>query len=165
MSSDPFADQMKRWWDMDTYASVCDVSGRSKDEKRSYAILETTNHNGERHYLPNNFYSAYQQCLSIEKTLSKDPELKETYKTTIEKDLKNNFIRKLKHKENVGTENDMQWFLPHHPVKHSHNPGKVRRVCNAASKFRGVSLNNKLLSGPDFCEICLELFPGLENIK
>ena len=43
----------------------------------------------------------------------------------------------------------MQWYLPHHPVKHPHKPGKVRRVCNAASKFKGVPLNDKLLSGPD----------------
>ena len=43
----------------------------------------------------------------------------------------------------------MQWYLLHHPVKHPHKPGKVRRVCNAASKFKGVSLNDKLLSCPD----------------
>ena len=40
VSSDPIADQMKKWWDMETYASGCDVSGRSKEEKRAQAILE-----------------------------------------------------------------------------------------------------------------------------
>ena len=40
VSSDPLADQMKKWWGMETYASVCDVSGRSKKEKRVQAILE-----------------------------------------------------------------------------------------------------------------------------
>ena len=74
------------------------VSGRSKEEKRAQAILEkTTKHNGERYEvgllwaddnpnLPNNYYSAYQQFLSMEKRLSKDLELKEAYKATIEKD-------------------------------------------------------------------------------
>ena len=33
VSSDPLADQMKKWWDMETYASVCDVSGRSRKER------------------------------------------------------------------------------------------------------------------------------------
>ena len=101
VSSDPLADQMKKWWDMETYASVCDVSGRSKEEKRAQAILEkTTKHNGERYEvgllwaddnpnLPNNYYSAYQQFLSMERRLSKDSELKEAYKATIEKDLEN----------------------------------------------------------------------------
>ena len=37
--------------------------------------------------------------------------------------------------------------LPHHPVKNPLKPGKVRRVCNAGSKFRGVLLNDQLLSG------------------
>ena len=160
VSSDPLADQMKKWWDMETYASVCDVSGRSKEEKRAQAILEkTTQQNGERYEvgllwaddnpnLPNNYYSAYQQFLSMERRLSKDPELKEAYKVTIEIDLENHFVRKLEQEEIVSTENEMQWYLPHHPVKHPHKSGKVRRVCNAASKFKGVSLNDKLLSGP-----------------
>ena len=81
--SDPLADQMKKWWDMETYASVCDVSGRSKEEKRAQTILEnTTKHNGKRYEvgllwadnnpnLPNNYHSAYQQFLSMEKQRSR----------------------------------------------------------------------------------------------
>ena len=71
MPSDPLADHTKKWWDMETYASVRDVSGRSKEEKRSQVILEkTTQDNAERYEvrrlraddtpnLPNNYYSAY----------------------------------------------------------------------------------------------------------
>ena len=48
VSSDSLADRNKKWWDMGTYASVCDVSGRPKEAKRAQAILEkTTKHNGE----------------------------------------------------------------------------------------------------------------------
>ena len=75
--------------------------------------------------------------------------MKNAYQATIEKDIQNKFVRKLDQEEIDKTENDTQWYLPHHPVKHPHKPGKVRRVCNAASKFKGVSLNDKLLSGPD----------------
>ena len=161
IASDPLSEQMKKWWDMETYSSVCNVTGKSKEEKRALFILEkTTKHNGERYEvgflwaedelrLTNNYFSAYQQFLSMEKRLEKDIELKTAYKATIEKDLEGNFVRRLDDKEALQTENAMQWYLPHHPVKHPHKPGKVRRVCNASSKFRGISLNDKLLSGPD----------------
>ena len=42
-----------------------------------------------------------------------------------------------------------EWYLPHHPVLNPNKPGKVRRVCNAASKYKEVFLNDKLLAGPD----------------
>ena len=41
------------------------------------------------------------------------------------------------------------WYLTHHPVTNPNKPGKVRRVANAASKFRGESLNSNLLTGPE----------------
>ena len=44
---------------------------------------------------------------------------------------------------------DRIWYLPYHPVKNIKKPGKVHRVANAASKFRGQSLNSNLLTGPD----------------
>ena len=94
-------------------------------------------------------FFAYQQFLSMEKRLAKDVELKTAYKAIIEKDLESIFVRRLDDKEASETENALQWYLPHHPIKHPHKPGKIRRVCNAASKFKGVSLNDKLLSGPD----------------
>ena len=74
--------------------------------------------------------------------------------------MENHFVRKVKQEKVVSTENDMQWFLPHHPVKHSHKPGKVRRVCNAASKVKGVSLNDKLLSEPDLLRNLVEIVFG-----
>ena len=42
-----------------------------------------------------------------------------------------------------------EWYLPHHPVLNSNKPGKVRRVCNAAAKYKDMCLTDKLLAGPD----------------
>ena len=152
---------MKKWWVMETYSSVCKVIGKSKEEKRTLSLLEKmTKHNGERYEvahswaedepsLHNNYLSVYQQFFPMEKRLKKHVELQTTYKATIEKDLQSNFVRRLDDKKASETEKSLQRYLPHHPVKHPHKPGKVRRVCNAASKFRGVSLNDKLFSGPD----------------
>ena len=44
------------------------------------------------------------------------------------------------------------WYLSHHPVCNAKKPGKVRRVANAASSFRGQSPNDNLLSGPDLLQ-------------
>ena len=42
-----------------------------------------------------------------------------------------------------------EWYLPRHPVLNPNKPRKVRRVCNAASKYKEICLNDKLLAGPD----------------
>ena len=57
-------------------------------------------------------------------------------------------VRKLNEEELRETKDETQWYVPHHPVINPHKPGKVRRVCNAAAKFRGTSLNDMLLTGP-----------------
>ena len=71
IASDPLSEQKKKVWDMKTYSSVCNVTGKSKEEKRALSILEeTTKDNGERYEvgflwaedeltLPNNYFSAY----------------------------------------------------------------------------------------------------------
>ena len=86
--------------------------------------------------------------MSIEKRLAKDPELENAYQATFQKDLEINFVRRLDQADSDNKKKDLQWFLPHHPLKDPHKPGKVRRVCNAASKFKGSALNDELLSGP-----------------
>ena len=89
---------------------------------------------------------------------------KQLKKATIQKDLENDFERKLEQEEVVSTEKDMQWYLPHHPVKHPHKPGKVRRVFIAASKFKCVSLYDKLLKKPDLLRNLVEVvFRFTEN--
>ena len=50
------------------------------------------------------------------------------------------------------TETDIQWYVPHVRVLNPNEPDKVRRVCNAASKLGEVSLNDKLVAGPNFQE-------------
>ena len=41
-----------------------------------------------------------------------------------------------------------EWYLPHRLVLNQNMPGKVRRVCNDASKYNEVCLNIKQLAGP-----------------
>ena len=50
------------------------------------------------------------------------------------------------------TKLERQWYVPHHQVENPNKPWKVRRVCNAASKSRRISLNDKLLTVPDLLQ-------------
>lgn len=41
------------------------------------------------------------------------------------------------------------WYIPHHGIDHPRKPDKIRVVFDCAAKFKGTSLNEALLQGPD----------------
>lgn len=45
---------------------------------------------------------------------------------------------------NEGREGE-KWYIPHHSKK----PGKLCVISDCSAKYKGTSLNNHLLSGPD----------------
>ena len=51
--------------------------------------------------------------------------------------------------ENLGREDGKVWYLPHHSASHPQKPEKVRIVFDRAAKYQGVSLNDRVLKGPD----------------
>ena len=89
---------------------------------------------------------------SLEYRLEKKPELKKFYQDSIKVDVEKGFVRILKQEELGATKLERQWYVPHHPVENLNKPGKLRRVCNAASKFRGPSLIDNLSTGPDLLQ-------------
>ena len=161
---DALAEQIKTWWDIESYASRCDVSGKSKEDENALQMLkQTTKFDDERYdvgllwkrndpFLPNNYSSALSQMKSLEYRLEKKPELKILYQDSIKVDVEKGFVRILKQEELEATKLKRQWYVPHHPVENPNKPGEVRRVCNAASKFRGISLNDNLLTRPDLLQ-------------
>ena len=96
IADDKLANQLRKWWDIESYASNCDVTGHSKEEQRAIKTLErTTRFNGERYEvgllwrenevkLPNNLYSAMGQLKSLERRLQKDEALKKFQMSTLD---------------------------------------------------------------------------------
>ena len=80
--------------------------------------------------------------------MQNDECLKQIYEETINVDLLNGYLHKVEENELFGTKDGRQWYVPHHPVINPHKREKVRRVCNAAAKYKGDSKNEKLLKGP-----------------
>ena len=81
--------------------------------------------------------------------MSKDETLRIKYQETLQTDLEKGYVKPVVFTE---PQPETVWYLPHHPVCNPKKPGKVRRVANAASSFRGQSLNDNLLSGPDLLQ-------------
>ena len=75
----------------------------------------------------------------------KNEHLRQRYQDRFDVDVQKAFVRNRDEAELENTKSDLQWYVPHLPVLNSNKPDKVRRVCNAASEFGGVSLNNNLL--------------------
>ena len=95
--------------------------------------------------LPNNFAAALQEYKRSKQRLMHDPVTHDLYSATIEKDLRCGYIRRIPHDEVPST----GWLTPKHAVLHPNKPGKLRRVSNAQVKYKGVCLNDMLLTGTD----------------
>ena len=98
--------------------------------------------------LPNNYHIALRRLDLLFKKFRKDPELYKMYKSNIEDYLNKGYARILSTNEASNT-TKRTWYLPHHGVIHPNKPGKVRICFDAASKFKGKSLNDYLITGPD----------------
>ncbi|XP_057294522.1 uncharacterized protein LOC130623032 [Hydractinia symbiolongicarpus] len=72
----------------------------------------------------------------------------ENYRLQVKEYIALGHARKLSDFEKNQT-SDITNYIPHHGVVHPNKPGKVRVVFDAAAKYKGISLNDNLLPGPD----------------
>ena len=164
--------QTKNWLSMETYATRVNVSGSSREDKRALEQLEKTTKLADGQYevglpwvedkatIQNNHFSAHSQFCSLERRLEKDESLKQRYEDNIIMELQNGYVRKLEEREVGETKDERQWYVSHHPVINSQKAENVRRVCSAAAKYKGKSLNDKLLTETDLLQNLKGIFFG-----
>ena len=141
------ADQIKTWYELESYGAFKQVDARSTTDKRGLSVSKNDSfHDGERYIVPmlwndkeststNNYFSSLAQLKSLEKRLDKDPSLREK-----------SSLRKLRRVLNGASkcQDPSLRKLPKDPSLR-----KLRRVLNGASKCHGASLNKFRLVGLD----------------
>lgn len=153
-SDNQLYDLLASFWKTENYATSPEVT-MSKEEKYALTTLKKTTTFKDGRYevgllwhpdasLPNNFAAAIQQFKRMKNRLSQQPNLHTMYQNTIDRDIEKGYIRKLEPCEVPTT----GWILPEHGV-YSQVKDKLRRVSNAAAKYKGTCLNDMLLTGPD----------------
>ncbi|XP_078352443.1 uncharacterized protein LOC144637184 [Oculina patagonica] len=98
--------------------------------------------------LPNNKLLAEHRLRLLRRRLSRDQDLFQKYSAFIDNLLDKASARKVPDYQ-LSRPGVATWFLPHHSVFHPKKPGKVRVVFDCAANYRGVSLNDVPLQGPD----------------
>ena len=131
-----------------------------KQGRKAIEILESTVNKKNNHYnvglfwkdentiLPYNRSTALSRFHSLEKRLAKKPTIATKYKDTINDYIEKGHATKLSDERSNKISNITN-YIPHHYVLEPNKPGKIGVVFDAAATHNNISLNEKLLKGPD----------------
>ncbi|XP_071092716.1 uncharacterized protein [Haliotis cracherodii] len=138
----------------------------SRDDKQFLDIMNSSKTLTGGHYqmslpfkdaqldFPNNKLQAEQRAISLKKKFKKNENFYEDYKVFMKDLLDKDYAQKVP--ENKKDRKDGKvWYIPHHGVYHPKKPEKIRVVFDCAATFRGKSLNDHLLQGPDLTNTLL----------
>ena len=95
---------------------------------------------------PNNRRMAELRLKNLKKRFIKDKQYHKDYTSFMEDMIKKGYAEKSDPKAN---QQGKTWFIPHHGVYHPSKPGKIWIVFDCSAEYDGVSVNKRLLSGPD----------------
>ena len=130
----------------------------AKKEERALNILNSTTcyKNGrwktglswehDKRDLPDNYNGALSRLKALEARLDRDPKYADLYYREMERLIREGYAVEVSFD---GPSGRVIWYVPHFGVTNVNKPNKVRLVFDAAYIYRGISLNNQLLAGPD----------------
>ncbi|XP_055605881.1 uncharacterized protein LOC129754048 [Uranotaenia lowii] len=133
----------------------------SEQEQRALNILkQTTKRVGDRFQtgllwvsdsvvLPNSYNMSLRRLKCLEKRMSRDDSLRKNLHQQIIEYVDKGYAHKATLEELQEANTDRIWYLPLGAVINPKKPGKVRIIWDAAAKVSGISLNSKLMKGPD----------------
>ena len=130
-------EQLRTWYELESYGSMKEVDPRSSADRRAVEILaNTTTHDGQRYQvgllcaiddldLPNNYYSALVQLKSLEKRLSKEEELRSKCSNNLNDNVEKGYVLRVENPKDPSQRSNRDWYLPHHPVINPNNLEKI----------------------------------------
>ena len=95
---------------------------------------------------PNNRRMSELMLKNFKKRFIKDKQYHKDYASFMEDMIRKGFAEKSDPKAN---QQGKSWFILHHGVYHLSNTDKIRIVFDCSAEYDGVSVNKRLLSGPD----------------
>ena len=156
---DTLTQKMELMWKTDFSDSLSNpMSAMSIEDKRALQMMESSLVHENNRYkvslpwrndpnvLPNNVSLARSRLSMLKRRLEKDDVLHSPYSKAVQDYIDKGFARRVTPEEANDSE---AWYIPHHAVVNPNKPGKTRVVFDFAAKFKGVSLNDNLLHGPD----------------
>ncbi|KAJ8028733.1 hypothetical protein HOLleu_31057 [Holothuria leucospilota] len=97
--------------------------------------------------LPNNKSLAVCRLNHLERKLHRNPSFAKDYRIFMQDIIEKGYAERVPNLE-LQRDSDVN-YIPHHGVYHPKKPGKIRVVFDCSAKFKGTSLNDCLLTGPN----------------
>ena len=158
-------ERVRSWWRMEDFGCKYDCDTQRSVEDRVDGRYEVPIlWKDQNSTLPNNQVLAEHRLNLLERKLQRDLVLATSYEKTIKTDRAKGYVKNITKNEEIAPAKQ-QWYLPRHPVLNENKPGKVRRVCDAAAKFQGSSLNGHLVTGPDLLNSLTGIFMRFREEK
>nr|XP_039265634.1 uncharacterized protein LOC120341224 [Styela clava] len=152
-------EEIRRTWYTDFEDEIGDLTfPTSKEDRHVLNFLKSSVEHFDGHFtiplpwrpgtqLPSGSRALAERRLEyLHKRLSKNDDLREKYTEKMQEYITKGFAKKLSQEEDIPA--GPVWYLCHHPVCTANKP-KVRIVFDCAAIYKGVSLNDTLMPGPD----------------
>ena len=148
-------DQLERFWRVEDWSEVGE--NRSLNDVKVLSLWDDAVCMENGHYqlpipfkedfphFPLNVSMVEQRMDALKRKLLKNDKLRVNYAAFMDDLFEKGYAE-------PATEADVKgrvWYLPHHSVNNPKKPDKTRVVFDCAAKFQSMSLNSRVLSGPD----------------
>ncbi|XP_044175961.1 uncharacterized protein LOC114968359 [Acropora millepora] len=153
--------QLEEFWRVESCGTLKETRCiMSVEDHKALKIINNTISFADGHYqmgllwkhedphLPFNRSLAETRLKALKGRFRRSPELEMKYRSVVNDYIAKGYARQLS-KEEASPKCNITWYLPHHPVFNINKPNKIRVVFDAAAKFKGTSLNDRLYHGPD----------------